>query len=98
MTAWKVIDNVTGDSVSDDFDTRDKAGQLCAALNVDAGPGGRYGVRVVRTSDDLRDELTELVGKAREAARGDSNDGEIEALQWALDEALDQLGRQDLRQ
>lgn len=43
------------------------------------------------------DPLAELVQAARAAAEGDSNDGEIQALQAALDEALAQLNRQDLR-
>jgi hypothetical protein len=41
------------------------------------------------------DELRESVRVAREAAEGDSNDGEIEALQSALDEALGLLGITD---
>lgn len=44
-----------------------------------------------------RDELTTLVKAARNGATGDSNDDEIEALQAALDEALRQLCREDLR-
>lgn len=46
---------------------------------------------------DGKDELTMLVKAARDGATGDSNDDEIEALQAALDEALRQLCREDLR-
>jgi hypothetical protein len=42
-------------------------------------------------------ELEVAVAKARECAEGDSNDAEIEALQDALDIALGELGREDLR-
>lgn len=42
-------------------------------------------------------ELDVLVRAAKAAALGDSNDDEIEALQAALDEALNLLGRDDLR-
>lgn len=44
------------------------------------------------------DVLAEQVAACRRAAEGDSNDDEIEALQFALDEALRQLGRDDLRE
>lgn len=42
-------------------------------------------------------DLTQLVGRAKRAAEGDSNDTEIERLQEALDVALTILGREDLR-
>ncbi|RIJ76654.1 hypothetical protein D1871_11315 [Nakamurella silvestris] len=50
---------------------------------------------MVVTEDE--DRLTELVKAARDASVLDSNDVEIEALTDALDEALLQLGREDLR-
>ena len=50
-----------------------------------------------RPSETTEDTLGELVRHAKDCAYGDSNDAEIEALQGALDEALLQLGRRDLR-
>lgn len=43
------------------------------------------------------DQLADLVAAVHRAAEGDSNDEEIEAYRDALDEALSQLGREDLR-
>lgn len=42
---WHVTDSITGWAVSRDFDSEEKASSLCAAMNLAAGPGGRYGVR-----------------------------------------------------
>lgn len=51
--------------------------------------------RVGRLSDELSaqvDQVRELARHARDAADGDSNDAEIEALQSALDAALELIG------
>ena len=49
---WHVEDNVTGARASKDFQTREAASQICRALNIDAGPGGRFGVY---DQDGIRD-------------------------------------------
>lgn len=41
---WHVEDNVTGARASRNFDTLTSANGTCYSLNLDAGPGGRYGV------------------------------------------------------
>ena len=41
---YYVIDNVTGERVSQGWDTAEKATSLCYGMNLAAGPGGRYGV------------------------------------------------------
>lgn len=52
---------------------------------------------VVPDASEVQDYvLTQLVHKAKRAALDDSNDDEIQALQEALQEALRQLGRDDL--
>jgi hypothetical protein len=45
--SWQVVDNVTDRAASKAFDTEDKANMLCRGLNLQHGPGGRYGVREV---------------------------------------------------
>lgn len=42
---WAVVDNVTAGTVRT-FNEEQNAVWLCRALNVQAGPGGRYRVRV----------------------------------------------------
>lgn len=53
--------------------------------------------RFITITQEEDRELDEHVQTARDAAEGDSNDAEIEALQDALDVALSMLGRRDLR-
>lgn len=62
--------------------------------------GRAYADEQARVSAELIEDhlrLTGLVQTAKDAAEGDSNDEELQALQEALDEALRQLGREDLR-
>ena len=44
MSDYEVIDNVTGHPVRSGM-TEENAASLCRGLNLNAGPGGRYGVR-----------------------------------------------------
>lgn len=44
MSDYYVIDNLTDARVTKGYDTYDLAASVCAALNIQAGPGGRYGI------------------------------------------------------
>lgn len=42
---WVVKDNISGAAASQAFPGKELAALLCSRMNLDAGPGGRYGVR-----------------------------------------------------
>lgn len=45
---WYVINNITAARVSRAYDTEDAANRICRELNLQAGPGGLYGVQEVK--------------------------------------------------
>lgn len=47
MWAWVVVDNVTGSRYSQPYDSEEGARHVCRTMNINAGPGGRFGVRQV---------------------------------------------------
>ncbi|BDZ52779.1 hypothetical protein GCM10025867_50200 (plasmid) [Frondihabitans sucicola] len=72
----------------------DAAAAVTAAL--DARPGEEPAASSrLHVTDEALDSLRSAVDEAREAAADDSNDGEIESLQGALDEALTIIGLEE---